>query len=318
MSIRNSIVWCGAPSCLMVLWLAGCGAAGDGQGGGVTQVAARVNSDEITVHQINTVLSQSRMRQESAPEQAGAEALERLIDQQLLVQQAEDAQLDHDPRVMQVIDAARREILARAYLEQKAASAGRPSDDEISHYYHDNPALFAERRIYNLQELAIRVGADRHDEIKVQVEKATRMDDVVDWLKAQGIAFSASAGAKAAEQLPMELLPRFSQMQDGQIALVRQPQGLTVVHLAGSVARPIDETKARPLIEQFLVNQRKSVLAKDELQRLRGVAEIAYLGSFSPAAEAGRSGEPDTRIVAATPRTQADSDALARGVAGLK
>ncbi|MCB1887684.1 MAG: EpsD family peptidyl-prolyl cis-trans isomerase [Rhodocyclaceae bacterium] len=302
----------------MALWLAGCGAAGEGASGGSTQVAARVNSDEITVHQINTVLSQSRQRQAAGAEQAGAEALERLIDQQLLVQQAQEAQLDHDPRVMQVIDAARREILARAYLEQKATSAGRPADDEIARYYRENPALFAQRRVYNLQELAIRVDAARHDEIKARVEGASSLQAVVDWLKAEGIPYAASAGAKAAEQLPMELLPRFSQMQDGQIALVRQPQGLTVVHLAGSSASPIGEEQARPLIEQFLINQRKSELAKSELQRLRGSAEIAYVGAFSqPPAAASGDGVP-ARSVAAAPSPAADGDTLGRGVAGLK
>lgn len=316
--MRNRYSMARRGACLLAgaVLLAGCGSGGGGASS--TQVAARVNSDEITVHQINTVLTQSRNAAGSDPKEAGAQALERLIDQQLLVQQAESAQLDRDPRVLQVIDASRREILARAYLEQKTLAAGRPTDDEIAAYYRDNPALFAQRRIYNLQELSIRVDPARHDEIKGRVESAKSLQEIMAWLKEQGIPFSASAGAKPAEQLPMELLPRFSQMKDGQIALVRQPAGITVVHLAGSTAQGIDEEKARPLIEQYLLNKRKSELARDELARLRSAAEIAYVGAFTAPAAGSDASPPPAAAAASRAEADANSGAMARGVAGLK
>ncbi|MCP5238153.1 MAG: peptidyl-prolyl cis-trans isomerase, EpsD family [Zoogloeaceae bacterium] len=300
---------------LVATGLTACGGAGGS--GSSTQVAARVNTDEITVHQINTALSQARNPGGSDPAKAGAQILERLIDQQLLVQQAEAAQLDRDPRVLQVIDASRREILARAYLEQKAGSASPPSSEEIDAYYRENPALFAERRIYNLQELSIRIDPARHDEVKGRVESAKSLKEIVDWLKAQDIPFTAGASAKPAEQLPMELLPRFAAMTDGQIALVRQPQGITVVHLAGSGAQPIDRATAQPLIEKFLVNQRRAELARGEIKRLRDQAEIAYVGAFARS-EAQAEADAQAPASAAAPAPDAAAGAMERGVAGLK
>ncbi len=293
------------------LSLAGCGEDG---GAASTQVAARVNSDEITVHQINAVLSQSRRLTSSDPQQAGTQVLERLIDQQLLVQQAEDALLDHDPRVLQVIDASRREILARAYLEQKAAAAGKPSEQEIDDYYAGHPALFAQRRIYKLQELEVRLPAPRQDELKRRVEAAGSLQEIVDWLKQQDIPYTASAGAKAAEQLPLELLPRFAAMKDGQLALLRQPEGVSVIHLAGSEARPIAREQAAPMIEQFLLNTRKAEFAKQEIARLRESAEIAYLGNFASSGGAAQALPPATETASA----QAATGALERGAAGLQ
>ena len=304
-----------ALAALVSMGLAACGGAGGG--GSSTQVAARVNSDEITVHQINTALSQVGNPGGGDPAKAGAQILERLIDQQLLVQQAETAQLDRDPRVLQVIDASRREILARAYLEQQVGSVGQPSGEEVDAYYRDNPALFGARRIYNLQELSIRLDPARHDEVKAQVESAKSLKEIVDWLKAQGIPFTAGASAKPAEQLPMELLPRFAAMKDGQIALVRQPQGITVVHLAGSSDQPIDRATAQPLIEKFLVNQRRADLVRGEIKRLRDQAEIAYVGAFAQTEAQAEAGEPAT---SAAPAASSDpaAGAMERGVAGLK
>ena len=55
-----------------------------------SQTAAKVNKEEITVHQINFVLQQQRGL---APEQAASaskQVLERLIDQELSMQKAQD------------------------------------------------------------------------------------------------------------------------------------------------------------------------------------------------------------------------------------
>jgi len=97
--------------------LSGCG-ADEGAAKPASQVAVKVNKDEISVHQLNTLLMRSDPVPPEMLKQAGTAALERLIDQQLLVQQAKERKLERDPKVMQAIEVARREILARSYVEQ--------------------------------------------------------------------------------------------------------------------------------------------------------------------------------------------------------
>src|SRR5205085_5897236 len=129
--------------------LAGCGGKKDKP---ATQTAARVNKEEITVHQINYVLAQQRGLAPDQAASAGKQVLEKLIDQELALQKASEQKIDRDPRVTQQIEAARREIIARAYLEKIGAGAPKPTADEVHAYYENNPALFKERRIYTLQE----------------------------------------------------------------------------------------------------------------------------------------------------------------------
>ena len=83
--------------------LVACG-GGDGDKKATTQVAAKVNSGEISVHQVNFVLQR---QQGLKPEQAQAvsrRVLEGLVDQELAVQQAVEQKLDRDPRIVSAIE----------------------------------------------------------------------------------------------------------------------------------------------------------------------------------------------------------------------
>ncbi|MAS40298.1 MAG: peptidyl-prolyl cis-trans isomerase, EpsD family [Porticoccaceae bacterium] len=313
------------------LMLAACG--GGSESKGATQVAAKVNSGEITVHQINAVLSRTPNLNPEQMEKATEMALSRLVDQELLVQRAKDKKLDRDPRVLQMMEAAQREILARAYVEQYTASADKPTTSEMRTFYDENPALFAERRIYNLQELNISLPDERLDELRSAVSSAASLNDVVGWLREQNIPFKAGGGVRAAEQMPLEALPRFAQMKDGQMGLVKTSKGVLAIYLAASKSAPLDFDKATPFIERFLLNRKRTEMAQAEMKRLRDTAEIAYMGNFKAPDVAGAPEMPMADSVAAPADADAavtdgglaepsggglDQEALQKGLQGLK
>ncbi|MEO8992421.1 MAG: EpsD family peptidyl-prolyl cis-trans isomerase [Nitrosospira sp.] len=283
-----------------------------------SQIAAKVNSGEISVHQINYILSRAGANAgtpETAPK-IRREILDKLIDQELAVEQAVARKLDRSPDILMAIENARREILARAYIEQATAEIAKPTADEAKQYYVDNPQLFAERRIYNIQELVVPVTAGVETELREMLGTGKSMESIANWLKDKEIKFGAGSATRSAEQIPLELLPKIHPLKVGDGLIIQGPQSITVMRLAAAQSVPIPEATALPRIQQFLGNQRKTEAAKQELKGLKEKAKITYMGGFSETDTGMASQSAGAPSVSAV---KSDSDiGIEKGVAGLK
>ncbi len=297
--------WLPLAAVFAAVMLVGCG---DKKEKGASQTAAKVNKDEITVHQINFVMQQQRGLRPEQAEGASKQILERLIDQQLALQKGDDLKVDRDPRVVQQLEAARREILARAYLEKVGEAATKPTPEEIKKYYAEKPALFSERRVYNIQEIAIEAKPERYAELREKLAGSKDINAFLEYLKASDIRFQGNQAVRTAEQLPLASLEAFAKMKDGQAMMVPAQNGLQVVLLAGSRSQPVNEEQARPAIEQYLLNERKRKLVEEDLKAMRASAKIEYVGKFAEAAASAPTSTPaPTSAAPAAPAVPAAS-----------
>ena len=265
------------------LLFAGCGEKKDAA---AQQAAAKVNKQDITLQQLNFALQQQRGLRPEQTEAASRQILERMIEQELMVQKADDLKLDRDVKVTQQLDAARREVLARAYVEKVGEAAIKPSSDEIKKYYADKPALFSERRIYNLQEIVIEARPEQVEPLRTQLSAARNVNEFLEGMKSAGIRYNVNQAVRAAEQLPLANLEAFARMKDGQAVFTPQANGAQVLVLAGSRVQPASEEQARPAIESFLLSERRRKLIEDDVKAMRANAKITYVGKFADAASA--------------------------------
>ncbi len=264
---------------LVAALMAGCG---DKEAAPIaTQTAAKVNKQEITVHQVSFLVGQQRGLRSEQAETASKQALERLVDQHLALQRAEELKLDRDPRVLQALDAARRDVLERFYLERVAEAAPRPSAEEVRQYFESKPNLFAQRKVYSLQEIAIQVTPDRLEVLGKKLQESRNIGDFVESLKRDGIKFGVSQAVRAAEQVPLAAIDQLARMKDGEAYLEPTPTGASVTIVMSSRLEPAELKQAEPVIEQFLHNERKRKIIEDERRNLRTAATIQYMGKFA-------------------------------------
>jgi EpsD family peptidyl-prolyl cis-trans isomerase len=244
----------------LALFLAGCHPAEANRHG---QVVARVNGVEI-----------------SALHAATPQALEDVIDRELLVQRAHEAGLERDPQVAAAVEHARRQVLAQAWIERSAGANVRTTPEEVRRFYAENAALFSQRRVYRLQQLAVAMPAEMLEALRAEAARRPDLQELAGWLRARGYKFAELAVAQPAEQLPLRYLPQLVRMQEGDIAVFAAPAGASVVRLVEASDAPLAELQAAPVIEKFLAGRKRLELAAAEAKRLRASARIEYVGDF--------------------------------------
>lgn len=291
-----------------VATVAGLSGCGDKRAYTHNPVAARVNGDEVLAQQVANLVQQQRVK----PEQAEAQSrlvLERLIDQQLVLQQAESLRLAEEPRVAQQLEAARREVLTRALADKLVERLPAVTEADIQRHYDSHPAQFAQRRIYQVQELLVEVPADQLSAVRAQLAEAADVQAFVAALRARGLRPLLNQFWRPAEQWPAPVLAHLQRLQPGQHMLAPAPGGLQMFTLLATQDQPLTLAQARPLIEQQLLPiERRRQQLEAELRRLRGQAKLEYLGQFArPAAAA------DAASTATAPAAPAASAASSAG-----
>lgn len=312
--ISSHFVRAMALAALLPLLLIGCGKKEKT----ATQTVAIVDGEEISVHQINTVLSKvSGLSPDSLPK-VKREILDGLVEQQLAINLATSTKLDRSPEVVSAIENAKREIIARAALEHIRNAQPKPTDDEIKAYFTAHPELFTQRRVFNLQEIALDKATPNMAEVRNRVTAAKTMEEVAEWLTQQNISYKPSAGARAAEQIPLEVLPKLHEFKDGQMGLIEGNEANFIVRVVASKSMPITEAQAQPRIKVFLVNQRGAEAIKREKVAMKSKAKVEYLGEFA-GGEAAFKVEAEAKAkaaaeakVSAEAKAKADAESLTK------
>jgi EpsD family peptidyl-prolyl cis-trans isomerase len=265
--------------------LAGCGGSRPPD----VQVAARVNKQEVTIHQVQHVLQRQPKLAAEFPALASRKVLDSLVEMELAAQAARAQGLDRDPDVVQAMQAAQREVLARAYQDRLAAATVAPTSDEIDRYYEAHPGLFAQRRVYTLQESLVET-TDGGQVAKVQaIAEASRgVKALEEGLRAAGLRSRTRQLAQAPEEMPLALVPEMAKLEPGQSLTVPQRGAVRIFTVLQVQAAPVDRKTANEAIGSFLMAERKRRAVGEGMKSVRDAARIEYLGAFAaaPAASA--------------------------------
>jgi EpsD family peptidyl-prolyl cis-trans isomerase len=276
-------------ACLALAVLAACGGktAADS-----SEVAAKVNGEPVTVAEINAALPRQRGPQADPADAAGRAMLDRLIETDILAQKAVKAKLDQDPRVLAQIESARRDILARRFVEEVAETGAKPTPAQVRQFFDERPNLFGQRKVFTLQRLDIQVPDDRRTEVDAHVSSLKTSAELTDWLKAQNLKFTSRQEQAASEQIPPQLLEKLVALKDGESTVVPSATGVMAVTRVSAAAAPKTLADARPAIEQFLAMQGKREAIMNLQKTVKDGAQIEYVGRFAPGAASAAGAAP--------------------------
>lgn len=271
-----------------------------------SQSLVRVNGKEITVHQLNEELARANI-QPAQKDDVSKQLLNALVDRQLLEQAALKAKIDRDPNVMQAVERAKAQLISQAYLQSKIANIGKPEQSEIEIFYKQNPTLFANRQLVEMEQLLID-SRYINDDFKSALGGFKTLQEVATWLDAKGIQYDRGEVARSIAELPPQISERLKDARKGQLFVVGMGPRTMLVLMDSVKSSPVSLKDATSQIEQILLNKKRKEVGEAEIQRLRADAKIEYLDGSIGVLE-----RENKEVV----KKKVDDD-ISRGVSGLK
>ena len=256
-----------------------------------TPVIATVDGHELTTADL--VESPDTPANAERPTRA---AVDTLVDEHLMAEQALADGLDSDPAVAHALENARRHVLAEAFASRLDRPRATYTTAEIEDYYRQHSALFGARRLYNLAIFAID-GAVLNDELLIAIGRTTSTDGLSRLLTQRSIQFELQRAERASDELPIAQLPKYSAASVGDVLVDPRANGLTqLIQITGIESQPLSFENARPAIQRFLAERDKAAAMDAYLARARSRAQITYPVQepapsptrHTPAAPAGR------------------------------
>jgi len=267
---------------------------------------ARVNGQDITVHQLNAELERVPAGQNVSKK----EVLDAVISRQLLVDQAAKEKMDRDPKIMQAIERSKEQILAQAYLQTKTKQVQRPTEAEIEKFYEQNPLMFAKRKIFDTKELTIAT-KDFNAEVAQKMSSARSLEEVANWLEGRQIKYVPTQAVRNSAEMPEKLVTMLSEIPTGKLFTVKQGDESQLALFQDVKDSPLTLAIARPKIEQYLTMKKAQEASEAEIGRLRAAAKIEYLNDADKL-------DQKQAVAATTPVAPAAETEVGRGLAGLK
>lgn len=260
-------------SSLLLTTLAAC--SNSEPGGKQTQVVAKVNGDEITVHQINGEMQRLQVPVAN-PQLVAKKMLNSLIDRQLLVQEAVKLNLDRTPEVMQLVDAARAQIYAQAYLARKISALGPATEKEIQQFMTDHPEVFSQRKVFATADIIF-----ANDPAKININQLqssiNHADELKSWLNKHNVAYEIAEETIPSEALPKEALSLAGQLKVGDLLFMNDEIKVVARSIVNIAEAPLSEQQSQAMATKAVNERKRQQLILDEVQRLKKLAQIEVL-----------------------------------------
>jgi len=196
------------------------------------QVVATVGGHEITVRQLNAELSGAAPAAPAAQKEQKRAALNFMIERTVLADEARKQGIDKDPDFILLSQRAMDSLLAQQLQAKVAAAVPAITKDEATRFENANPNIFAERKIFEVDQIRMNQPSDPGILAKLQPLKT--LDEVVKLLTDNNLPF-----------------------QRGTTSLDAVGQNPKLVDAI--VALPPQEVFVFPAGNQIMINQVKSV-----------------------------------------------------------
>jgi EpsD family peptidyl-prolyl cis-trans isomerase len=268
------------------LALVGCGkkgAEGELEKG---QVVATVDGKDITVHELNAELQGAQVPANISPDQRKQleqGALQQVVNRRILADIARERGLDKTPMYLLQERRAEEQILVQMLQRQMSAAVKQPTQAEIDTFMAQNPDLFAERKIFTVDQIQFEMPRDPQVLRKYQPLKT--MDEVEAMLKQDGLQYRRAPSKLDVATANPDLVQQVLKMPKDDIFLIPAGRVMVANKITDAQVQPLTGPQAQQFATALLQQRRFQDLLKRDLEPKvkKAEGEVKYQAGFGPA-----------------------------------
>ena len=237
------------------------------------QVVASVGAREITRRELQTEMTGLTAATPAIQKEQQKAALQRLVQRAILVNAAKEQGIDKDPGFALLAQRANDAVMVQMLERKVVASVPAPSDEEVAQFMQTNPDMFAQRRLFDVEQIRMPLPSD--PKIIKQLEPLKTMDEVAAFLTKQNISFQRGANVMDARGQDPKLLKAIIALPPGEVFILSSRSEIFLNQIRNTRLLPFEGKEATRFALNFLKAQRsRDVVAR----QLRGYLTKAQPG----------------------------------------
>lgn len=270
---------------LSALALAGCGSDEAPSG----QVVATVDGVEITQSELNAELGGRRAPTAEGQKQLQLAVLNQMVARVLLANAAKEQGLDKTPEA--AIAKQRAEQLALIEMLQKklGASAPQVSADEVAQFVASNSELFANRRLYVVDQIIV---PSPPPQLLKGLEPVQTWDEAKAELAKYNLPANSTVGVIDVLTVAPQFAKQVAALPANAVFIVPAQGSIRINHIRESQPAPVSGDSANRLAKEMLVQRRTGQQVQDAIGKIltEGRSKVKFSPAFQP--PAAKDGQP--------------------------
>ncbi|MET0241309.1 MAG: hypothetical protein ABW184_15560 [Sphingobium sp.] len=242
------------------------------------QLVASGDKFEVTLQEYDQLLRQAPPVTKEAVGPVRRMMLDRLIGDKLLADGAVNAGIDKDPNISQAIAAARRTILAQAYIDRLTSGLPKADGRDVEKYYKDHPDLFSNRRRLIVEEYVLRSDMPNVRAYVDALQQDT-FDALTSALRESIPGLRPAMVVRFSDELPDSRDGTIGKLAPGSNIVYQSPGQIHLGRVQSIGIEPIALAAASSRIEQAINEDKKSNIVANAIKDLRKARNIEIINT---------------------------------------
>ena len=246
------------------------------------QVVATVDGKDVTIHQLNAELAGMALPAGEQRKQVEIGALQSLVSRTILADLARERGIDKSPQYVLQQQRADEALLVQMLQRDIASKIAPPTRVEADKFMADNPDLFAQRKIYSLDQIQFQMPQDLQ---KLKgYEPLKTMEEVENRVIEDGLEHRRQNSQLDSVGANPELIRQIAKLPPGEIFIIPANGSVVASKITNVQTVPYTDAKATEyammMLQQKKIGDATEKQLADKIKKARDA--VKYQKGYAP------------------------------------